>query len=139
LVYYEYQNRSLAFIVCASATERLHTSCTKNRAPWLSRLLHEGKRKEKLYLACWAKALHTARDKESSIMFQWLKELLAIYAWKEFWLVLSAPTMVIGVWLLFCLMLRIPNDGLRALSIWSLFFVLTLGATTVDALRSRRK
>jgi hypothetical protein len=72
-------------------------------------------------------------------MFQWLKELLTIYTWKEFWLVLSAPTMVMCVWLLFCLMLRIPNAGLRALSIWSLFFVLTLGAATVDALRSKRK
>jgi hypothetical protein len=72
-------------------------------------------------------------------MLQWLKDLLTVYTWKEFWLVLSAPIMVMGVWLLFCLMLRIPHAGLRALSIWSLFFALTLGAATVDALRSRQK
>lgn len=72
-------------------------------------------------------------------MLQWLKDLLVVYTWKEFWVVLSAPIMVIGVWLLFCLMLRIPDVGLRALSIWSLFLTLTLGAATVDALRSRRK
>ena len=72
-------------------------------------------------------------------MFQWLKDLLTVYTWKEFWVVLSAPTAVLGVWVLFCFMLRIPNGTLRALSIWSLFLTLTLGATTVDALRKRRK
>ena len=65
----------------------------------------------------------------------WLKDLLTIYTWKEFWIVMSVPTSIVGFWFLFCFLLAIPNDVVRALAIWSLIFALTLGAATVDALR----
>ena len=72
-------------------------------------------------------------------MFQWLKDWLSIYAWKEFWLVMSVPTAITGLWFLFCFLLSIPNDILRATAIWSLFLSLTLGSVTVDALRKKQK
>jgi len=72
-------------------------------------------------------------------MFQWLKDWLAIYLWSELWMVVSVPVAIMGVWFLFCLLIGIPNSYLRAIAIWSLFLTLALGATTVDALRKRRK
>ncbi|TET62663.1 hypothetical protein E3J49_07595, partial [Candidatus Bathyarchaeota archaeon] len=68
-------------------------------------------------------------------MFQWLKDLLTIYTWKEFWMVVSVPTMVMGIWFLICFLLTIPVIIIRAISIWSLISILTLGSATVDALR----
>ena len=68
-------------------------------------------------------------------MFQWLKDLLMIYTWKEFWMVVSVPTVVMGIWLLFCFLLTIPTIIIRAIAIWSLILVLALGSATVDALR----
>jgi hypothetical protein len=65
----------------------------------------------------------------------WLKDLLTIYTWKEFWIVMSVPTSVVGFWFLFCFLIAIPNDIVRGVAIWSLIFALTLGAATVDALR----
>jgi len=71
-------------------------------------------------------------------MCQWLKDLLTIYTWKELWLVVSVPTVVMGIWFLFCFLLTIPVIIIRAIAIWSLISVLTLGAATVDAIRKQR-
>jgi hypothetical protein len=71
-------------------------------------------------------------------LLEWLKDLLTIYTWKEFWMVMIAPTAVVGVWLLFSFLLSIPNDIVRTVAIWSLIFVLTLGAATVDVLKKQR-
>ena len=68
----------------------------------------------------------------------WLKDLLIIYTWKEFWIVMTVPTSIMGIWLLFCYLLTIPNDIIRTVAIWSLIFALTLGAATVDALRKQQ-
>jgi len=70
-------------------------------------------------------------------LFGWLKDLLTIYSWKEFWIVMSVPTSVVGFWFLFCFLLAIPNDIVRAVVIWSLIFGLTFGAATVDALKKQ--
>jgi len=72
-------------------------------------------------------------------MLDWLKDLLSIYTWKEFWLVMIVPTSITGVWFLFSFLLSIPNDILRAVAIWVLFLGLSFGAATVDALRKRQK
>jgi hypothetical protein len=71
-------------------------------------------------------------------VFEWLKDLLDIYTWKEFWLVLSVPVAITGIWLLFYLLLSIPVTTIRAITIWALILILTLGAATVDALRKQR-
>lgn len=71
-------------------------------------------------------------------MLEWLKDLLTIYTWKEFWILMSAPTAVVGVWILFTFLLSIQNDIVRTVAIWSLIFALTLGAATVDALRKQQ-
>ena len=71
-------------------------------------------------------------------MLEWLKDLLIIYTWKELWIVVSVPTAVVGIWILFTFLLSIPNDIVRTISIWSLIFALTLGAATVDALRKQQ-
>lgn len=71
-------------------------------------------------------------------MCQWLKDLLRIFTWKELWMVVSVPTAIMGVWLLFNLMLSIRIIFIRATAIWLLFFILTLGSATVDALRKKQ-
>lgn len=71
-------------------------------------------------------------------LFQWLKDLLTIYTWTEFWMVMTVPTGILGVWFLFSFFLSIPNDIVRAIAIWSLIFALTVGAVTVDALRKQQ-
>jgi len=71
-------------------------------------------------------------------LLEWLKDLLIIYTWKELWIVVSLPTVVVGVWILFTFLLSIPNDIVRTIAIWSLIFALTLGAATVDALRKQQ-
>ncbi len=71
-------------------------------------------------------------------MLGWLKDLLTIYTWKEFWIAVSVPTVVVAFWFLFSFLLSIPNDFVRTVAIWSLIFALTLGAATVDALRRQR-
>lgn len=71
-------------------------------------------------------------------MRQWLKDLLTIYTWKEFWMIVSVPTIVMGIWFLFCFLLTIPIIIIRAISIWSLISILTLGSATVDALRKQQ-
>jgi len=68
----------------------------------------------------------------------WLKELLTIYTWKELWILMTVPTAIVGVWVLFSFLLSIPNDIVRTVAIWSLLFALTLGAATVDALRKQK-
>ncbi len=70
-------------------------------------------------------------------MFRWLKELLTIYTWKEFWIVISFPSAIMGIWLLFCFLLTIPSTIIRATSIWTLIVTLWAGSITVDALRKR--
>jgi len=70
-------------------------------------------------------------------VFEWLEDLLDIYTWKEFWIVISAPAAIMGIWFLFYLLLSIPVTIIRAISIWSLIFILTLGAAAVDALRKQ--
>lgn len=71
-------------------------------------------------------------------MLEWLRDLLTIYTWKEFWIVMSVPTAMVGVWVLFCFLLTIPNDIIRTVAIWTLIFALTLGAATADALRRQQ-
>jgi hypothetical protein len=70
-------------------------------------------------------------------VFKWLKDLLNIYTWKEFWIVISVPAAITGIWLLFYLLLSIPVTIIRVISIWLLIFILTLGAAAVDALRKQ--
>jgi hypothetical protein len=70
-------------------------------------------------------------------VFKWLKDLLNIYTWKEFWIVISVPVAITGIWLLFYLLLSIPVTIIRVISIWSLIFILTLGTAAVDALRKQ--
>ena len=72
-------------------------------------------------------------------MRQWLIDLLTIYTWKEFWMAVSAPVAVMGVWFLFCFLLTIPIVFIRAVGIWSLILTLTLGAATVDAIRKQQR
>jgi len=69
------------------------------------------------------------------LVFGWLKDFLRVYTWKEFWMVISVPTAIMGVWFLFCFLLTIPIIVIRAIAIWSLIFILTLGSVTVDVLR----
>lgn len=71
-------------------------------------------------------------------MLDWLRDLLTIYTWKELWIAVSVPTAMVGVWLLFALLLSIPNDILRPVAIWSLIFALTLASETVRALRKQK-
>ncbi|MGD8505315.1 MAG: hypothetical protein PVF15_01455 [Candidatus Bathyarchaeota archaeon] len=71
-------------------------------------------------------------------MLEWLKELLTIYTWKELWILMCVPTSVVGVWLLFCFLITIPNDVVRTAAIWSLLLALTWGAATVQALRKQQ-
>lgn len=71
------------------------------------------------------------------MLFEWLKDLLTIYTWTEFWLVVSVPTAITGLWFLFSFLLSIPNGAIRTVSIWSMIFILTLGSATVDALRKK--
>jgi hypothetical protein len=72
-------------------------------------------------------------------LLEWLKDLLIIYTWKEFWIAVSVPTAVVGVWMLFCFLLTIPNDIVRTVAIWGLIFALSAGAATVDALRKQQR
>jgi hypothetical protein len=68
---------------------------------------------------------------------EWLEDLLDIYTWKEFWIIISAPVAITGLWFLFILLLSIPITIIRAITIWSLIFILTLGAAAVDASRKQ--
>jgi len=72
-------------------------------------------------------------------LLEWLKDLFTIYTWKELWIVMSVPTAMVGIWVLFCFLLSIPNDLVRTVAIWSLIFALTLGAATVDVLRKQQR
>ena len=72
------------------------------------------------------------------MVFGWLEDFLRVYTWKEFWMVISVPTALMGVWFLFCFLLSIPIIVVRAIAIWSMIFILTLGSITVDALRKRQ-
>lgn len=76
--------------------------------------------------------------RKRDLMFQWLKDLLTIYTWKELWIVVGASTAVMGIWFLFYFLLTIPVIIIRAIAIWSLISVLTLGSATVDALRKQQ-
>lgn len=78
------------------------------------------------------------KERKRGLMWEWLKDLLRIYTWKELWMVVSVPTAVMGVWLLFCLLISIPIIIIRAIAIWSLVFILTLGSATIDALRKKQ-
>jgi hypothetical protein len=69
-------------------------------------------------------------------MWEWAKDLLKIYTWKELWIAASVPIGVMGVWFLFCYLLTIPLVAIRAAAIWSIVFILTLGSATVDAIRN---
>lgn len=71
-------------------------------------------------------------------MLGWLKDLLRIYTWKELWMVVSVPTAIMGVWFLFCYLLTIPIVPIRAMAIWSLISLLTVGSATVDAVRKKQ-
>ncbi len=71
-------------------------------------------------------------------MLEWLKELLMIYTWKELWVIVSVPTLIVGVWALFCFLLTIPSDIIRIIGIWTLIFALTAGAAAVDVLKRQK-
>lgn len=73
------------------------------------------------------------------MVFQWLKDLLDIYTWTEFWMVMSVPTGIVGVWVLFCFFFTLPIGAIRFVALWSLILALTYGAITVDALRKKRQ
>jgi len=62
-------------------------------------------------------------------MFQWLKDLLAIYKLKDLWLIVAVPTTITLVWGLLCFLLSIHNDIIRAVAIWTLFLILTVLAS----------
>lgn len=76
--------------------------------------------------------------KGGTAILGWLRDLLEIYTWWELWLVVSIPSAMVGVWFLLSFLIGIQNDVIRTVAIWSLLFVLTLGAATVDAIRRRR-
>ena len=77
-------------------------------------------------------------ERKRGLMCGWIKDLLKIYTWKEFWMVVTVPTAVIGVWFLFCFLLSIRIILVRAIAIWLLIFLLTLGGATVDVLRKKQ-
>jgi len=62
-------------------------------------------------------------------MIKWLKDFFQVYSWKEFWLVVSVPTAITGVWILLAYMLAIENDVIRGVLIWGFIFVLCLLTT----------
>lgn len=96
------------------------------------------------YLPHCTKGLRTfvsfneSEERKRDLMFQSFKDLLAIYRWKELWMIVSVPAVLMGIWLLFCFLLTIPITIIRAIAIWSLISILTLGSATVDALRKQR-
>lgn len=53
-------------------------------------------------------------------------------------MLMSVPTGMIGIWVLFYFLLSIPNNVIRFVTIWSLISVLAYGSNTVDALRKRQ-
>ena len=71
-------------------------------------------------------------------ILEWLRDLLEIYTWSELWIIVGSAAVMIGAWYLFCLMLRIPNEFVRAVLIWTFIFGLTLGAATTDLLRKQK-
>lgn len=71
--------------------------------------------------------------------FQWFKDLLEIYTWKEFWTLMSVPFGIVGIWVLFYFFLTIPNGAIRFATIWTLILALTYGSITVDALRRNQQ
>lgn len=73
------------------------------------------------------------------MVFQWLRDLLEICTWKEFWMVMSAPVGIAGIWALYCFFLTFPIGVARFVAIWSLILALTYGAITVDALRRKQQ
>lgn len=77
---------------------------------------------------------------EEAILFLgWLRDLLEIYTWPEVWMVASVPISITAVWFLFAFLLGVQNDAVRAVAIWSLIIILTLGAVTTDYLRKHQK
>jgi len=72
-------------------------------------------------------------------MLEWLRELLEIYTWKELWILVGVATIMIGAMAGFSLMLRIGNEIIRAVAIWSLISTLTAGAAMTDYLRRHEK
>ena len=70
-------------------------------------------------------------------MLEWLKDLLKIYTWTEFWIVVSVPSVMMGIWILFAKMLAIKNDVLRTVAIWALIFILTLLSSMAKAADAR--
>jgi hypothetical protein len=70
-------------------------------------------------------------------VFEWLEDLLRIYTWKEFWILMSVPAAIMGVWFLFFLLLIIPVAIIRAIGIWSLIFILTFAAAAVDVVKKQ--
>jgi len=71
-------------------------------------------------------------------ILEWLRDLLEIYTWSELWIIVGSAAVMFGAWYLFSLMLRIPNEFVRAVLIWMLILGLTLGAATTDLLRKQR-
>lgn len=70
-------------------------------------------------------------------VFDWLEDLFKIYTWKEFWILMSVPGAIMGIWFLFYLLLCIPVTIIRAIGIWSLIFILTFAAAAVDVVKKQ--
>lgn len=71
-------------------------------------------------------------------MLKLLKFWLEIYTWKEFWMAVSVPLLLVGSWFLFSFMLTIQNDIIRTVSIWSFLSLLSMGASLVDYVKKRK-
>lgn len=72
-------------------------------------------------------------------IFDWLRDLIEIYTWREVWIAVSVPGIIMGVWFLFTFMLRIQNVALRTASIWALIIVLTAGSAATEYTKKRKK
>lgn len=60
-----------------------------------------------------------------------------MYTWWEVWFVVGVAAVVPSTWLAIGLMLQIPNDIMRTVSIWSFVITLVVGSALVDALRKQ--
>jgi DNA anti-recombination protein RmuC len=69
----------------------------------------------------------------------WLRDLIEIYTWKELWIVVSAPTILTGVLLLFAFMFRIEDITIRSAAIWSLLSSLMIAGITADYYRKHHE
>jgi hypothetical protein len=72
-------------------------------------------------------------------MFETLKDFLRIFTWKEFWMAASIAFLVVGAWAFISLTLAIPNDSLRAITLWGFIFLLSILGGISEKSRRKRK